>query len=181
MTIKEALEKGRKALLNKGDSPFLDCRLLVSHVTNLSFSSLITMEEKVLSSKEEELFNKLLEKRINHVPMAYILGKKNFFGYDFLTPGNVLIPRPDTEILIESAISDICNSYKNRVSILDLCSGSGCIGITLALELKKKGFKVNLTLTDISPEAVEVSLNNCHLLLKDHDIEYKVLQGDLFS
>ena len=122
----------------------------------------------------EENYNKIMSainQRLKHVPIAYIFGKTNFYGYDFKVNKNVLIPRMDTEILVESIIKDI-NSQKGQVSVLDIGTGSGAIIITIAKESNAECIAV-----DISKEALEVALQNAN----DLKANVKFIHSDLFK
>ena len=114
--------------------------------------NLFQNENFCLSQQEFDLFKKMLERRKNHEPVAYIIGKKNFYGYDFKTGPGVLIPRFETELLVER-VGKICDNKK----ILDLCSGSGCIGITLVKEFHPE----SVCCTDISETALNFTKNKC--------------------
>ncbi len=99
------------------------------------------IDRKILLSNPEKEVNPAktliaLEKRVNGTPLQYLIGKWNFFGYDFFVGDGVLIPRPDTEILVEEALKEI----KNEMCVADLCSGSGSIAITLAKETSARVF-----------------------------------------
>ena len=117
--------------------------------------------------------NKIMEcanKRINHIPLGYIFGKTNFYGYDLMVNENVLIPRLDTEILIETAIKEI----KNRVNpvVLDIGTGSGAIAITLNKETSARTIAV-----DVSEKALEVAKHNAEI--NDADVEF--IKSNLFE
>lgn len=121
--------------------------------------------EDVVNQNE---MKKLLEKAKNY-PIQYIVGTANFYGYDFIVNESVLIPRFETEELVENTINYIRNN--NYKKVLDLCTGSGCIGITL----KKEIHDLDVTLSDISKEALLVAKEN----IKDLDIN--IIQSDLFK
>jgi len=105
-----------------------DC--LVEHVYGFSRSSRLTHPE---ADADEKLIIPFIERRINGEPLQYILGRWSFYGYDYSVGRGVLIPRPETEELVEKAIDLI--KGKNNPVVFDLCSGSGCIGLTIAREL----------------------------------------------
>ena len=122
-----------------------------------------------LSQEEEEKVNKILEQRKNTIPLQYILGKAYFMGLEFHVNENVLIPQPDTEILVEQAL----NSVKGQAKILDLCTGSGCI----AISLKKQLPNCQITASDISEKALEVAKNNAEL----NDVKIIFKKSNLFE
>lgn len=122
----------------------------------------ITKEEYYASSQtqadpeaEKKYFN-MLERRIKGEPLAYILGEWDFYGRSFYIEPGILIPRPETELLIEIIKEAGRELNKDEVHLLDLCSGSGCIGITAALEIKG----LTAVLGDIEPKALEISAKN---------------------
>ena len=126
---------------------------------------------KEFSNKELERINNAVEKRLNHIPLAYIFGKTNFYGYDFIVNEHVLIPRLDTEILIEKLIEEI-NSRSERVDVLDIGTGSGAIAITLSKETGS-----NVTAVDISEHALEIAKKNAEL----NGANVAFIQSDLFE
>ena len=115
--------------------------------------------------------NEVLEERLTGKPLAYIIGNVEFYGRTFMVNSNVLIPRPETELLVESVIKEI-NSNKKNVKVLDLCTGSGAIGITIALETNAK-----VSCSDISDKAiVQASINASNL-----NASTLIIQSDLFD
>ncbi len=103
-------------------------------------------------------------------PIQYIVGNVDFYGYIYKVNKNVLIPRFETEELVENTISLIKEMFNKRISLLDLCTGSGCIGITL-----KKELDIDVTLSDISLDALEVAKEN------SKDLDIKIIHSDLLS
>lgn len=112
-----------------------------------------------------------IEKRLQHIPLAYIFGKTNFYGYDFIVNSNVLIPRLDTEVLVERVIDEI-KSRQMPVSVLDVGTGSGAIAITLNKETGAKVIAV-----DVSEKALDVAKKNAQL----NNAEVEFVQSNLFS
>lgn len=108
-----------------------------------------------LTHEEEERVNEILEKRKNSIPLQYILGKAYFMGLEFRVSEDVLIPQPDTEILVEQVL----NSFAGKAKILDLCTGSGCI----AISLKKQLPDCEIIASDISEKALAIAKNNAKL------------------
>ncbi|MDD3058104.1 MAG: peptide chain release factor N(5)-glutamine methyltransferase [Spirochaetia bacterium] len=154
-------------------SPDLDARLLLQNVTGLDHVQQILCSDQELTEEELSALETLVLQRLAHRPMAYILGSREFYGRDFHVDERVLIPRPDTEILVEQVLAFAGKLNKSKdLSIIDVCTGSGAIGITLALEL---GCQV--TLTDISAAALEVAKANAERL----GAKVTMLQGDLLS
>ncbi len=161
MVINEALRRGSELLKNVSDSPLFEARLLMSHFCRLSMTDLITNSSRELSKDAVQAFFDAVSKRERSVPMAYITGKQEFYGLDFKVNENVLIPRPDTEVLVEFAIN--CKS-KN---ILDVCTGSGCIAIAVKKHLSHAVVKG----IDISREALETASINSQL--NETDVEFE--------
>ena len=140
--------------------------------THLTQVEQILQSDKLLDEQEILTLRNLLSQRLEARPMAYILGYKEFYGRPFLVDERVLIPRPDTETLVEVALSHAKNCER-RLSIIDVCTGSGCVGITLACEL---GYDVHLT--DISLDALTVAKANA-LQLVGHELP--TVHGNLLS
>ena len=139
-TIGELLEIGSKNLKEKDiDSYVLDSQLLLGMVLGKDRIYLITNRDKEVSHKDEKEYMALIEKRSKKMPIKYILGETEFMGFDFDVEEGVLIPRGDTEILVEEILSII--DEDKELDVCDLCSGSGAIGISLALN--RKNIKVD--------------------------------------
>ena len=119
------------------------------------------------------------------LPVAYITGKKEFFGIEFFVTPDVLIPKPDTEILVEHALKKILDYEKKEISLADVCTGSGCIGLSVLFNVnikeKDSGKKINLVMTDLSPAALDVAKKNAENIFSDSKGKNKIefLQGDL--
>lgn len=160
-TIQRLLQWSAGYLDGKGlsQSPRLDAELLLGHTLSVSRVYLYTHFDRVLSPAEREPFRAALLRRGQGEPIAYILGTKEFLGHTFEVSKAVLIPRPDTEIVVETAIAaanDWAPSAANALSILDIGTGSGCIAIALALALPH----ARVTAWDISHEALAVAKRN---------------------
>ena len=206
MTIKEALTKYTAILKTAGiESPALDAAILLTHVLNISRSKLAAMSrDERLSEKDLRAFITAIDRRLNGECIAYITGKKEFYGLEFSVNKSVLVPRPDTEILVEAAIdfikrrikttegtedteynlehflsplcATLCNSVvNNKNKILDLCTGSGAV----AIALKHTVPELEVWATDISSEALDVAKKNADCLLPPDSINF--LQGDLYN
>ena len=122
----------------------------------------------IIKPKYEKLLNKSLKKILINYPLDYIINKKSFFGYDFYVDENVLIPRPETEELVQWVIDD--NKTNDRKKLIDLGAGSGCIGISIS-----KTISLDVTLADISKEALRVCNINKDIL----DSNVKIIEYDL--
>ena len=136
----------------------LDADLIAMHV--LGFTDRV---DTILHAEDDydlSVADELLKKRATGVPMAYILGHKEFYGREFVVDPNVLIPRPETEQMIISALGIIDVEKINNVSIVDVGTGSGCIPITLKLELNKMNIWSDVVGVDVSVPALDLAQNN---------------------
>src|SRR2546423_12746484 len=178
-TILEALELGTSALTAAGQPvPRLDAQVLLGHVLHVDRATLIAYPENPLTPEQERHYGQLLERRKRGEPVAYLVGHKEFFGLDFLVDKRVLIPRPETELLVEVALNSIRAMLDAGQTplVADIGTGSGAIPITLAVQEPRLPY---LYATDISAEALEVARINC----QRHSVEQRVrlLHGDLLS
>jgi len=178
-TIQEALERGTSTLAQVGlPNPRLDAQVLLSHVLNVERATLYAYPECSLTSEQERQFHLLVERRKRGEPVAYLVGHKEFFGLDFLVDQRVLIPRPETELLVEAALGSIRSllAAGQTPVVADIGTGSGAIPITLAVQERRLPY---LYASDISADALDVARLNCRL----HAVEQRVrlLQGDLLA
>ena len=150
-----------------------DLYLLLEATCDISHSDFLLHPEMEVDSEKKVLFEKLLSERCKRVPLQYLLRETCFMGFSFLVNEHVLIPRPDTEVLVEAAQKSIRDGER----ILDLCTGSGCILISL-LKLSKAAFGVGV---DLSGKALEVAKENANKLLGESEERYRFLEGDLFE
>ena len=152
MTIRELIiDITKKFQEAKIESASIDCRLILCKYLNVDKIYLIVNSEKEI--KPDESFYDMVNRRINHEPMQYILGSCEFMDMDFTVSPCVLIPRPDTEILVEKVISFVKDSY---MSILDIGTGSGCIPISILKYCKNSSAKT----VDISKDAIDIAKEN---------------------
>ena len=161
--------------LQKSSIDSLDSELLLAHVLKKDRAWLLAHSETPLSDSQKKEFDALIQRRINHEPVAYITGEKEFYGRSFTVNKHVLIPRPSTEGLIDLALQYFQKPQEEMIDvdseivvfskvfkeespqiIVDIGTGSGCIAITLALELSEYSFIA----TDISEEALDVANKN---------------------
>jgi len=136
MTIKDALSYGTKMLseIDSIDVPLLECEILLAHILNLDRIKLYLDRDRILKESEKEAFLSVLKRRIEHEPVSYITNQKEFMSLSFYVEKGVLIPRPETETLVELMIDELKNM--KDISILDICTGSGSIAVSLAYYLK---------------------------------------------
>ena len=158
-TVQEILQKNYKDLLNHNiQTAKIDSEVILANILNTSRINLITKQDITLNKEQEDLFSKLVERRKQKEPVAYILNKKEFWNENYFVDKRVLIPRPETEILIELLLKKIKDKNK-AYKVLDLGCGSGCLLISFLKEMQKsQGMGV-----DISSNALEVAKKNIEL------------------
>lgn len=173
-TVRSAILWTADYLKKKGsDAPRTDADLLLADAMGVDRLRLLLDFDKPLSPQERRAYRERIERRAAGEPLAYILGKKEFYGREFGVDRRVLIPRPETEGLVELALPLLPAGAPGRV--LDLCAGSGCLGITLALE---RG-SVQVDLVELDPGAAEVARTNVERWEVGERV--RVLVGDLFA
>ncbi|MBX3119988.1 MAG: peptide chain release factor N(5)-glutamine methyltransferase [Fimbriimonadaceae bacterium] len=171
MTLGEWIPQAGAALRQNGvESPTLEAQVLAAHTLGRDRSWVLAHPEAELP---ELAANALLERRLGHEPLAYILGYREFYGRRFAVNPSVLIPRQDTETLIEAALMHPALTSDNPLRVLDIGTGSGCIAITLKLERPLW----SIAATDISPKALQSAELNAESL----GAVVRLLQGDLFE
>jgi release factor glutamine methyltransferase len=174
VNLKEALAHANSVLRESGiEDASLEGEILLRYVLGISRAQLYADLNTELSSEQEKTLEKLLERRRRGEPSAYITGHREFYGLDFRVDRSVLIPRPETELLIELAIKIARKSAITEIA--DVGTGCGAIAISLAAHLPQ----VTVYATDISPEALEVARFNC----KRHNVADRVVlrRGDLLG
>lgn len=180
LMIRDLLQLGQKRLELAGcDSPRLDAEVLFCHLLKEDKSFLFVHYGDSLDEKRCEQFFKLIDERASRRPTAYIVGSKEFMGLSFLVDERVLIPRPDTEVLVEKAIELLKEQRQpmGGFSVLDLCTGSGAIAVSLVCHLKDK--KLLVLGSDISGDALEVAKENAKKNGVAKTVQFR--KGDLFD
>jgi len=170
MTIREAIALGVETLQAVPD-PELDSVALLCDVTGMEPMQLRLSAKENLAKEQEERYRSLLLLRAQREPLQYLLGSRCFYGYDFAVDSRVLIPRQETEMLCELALQLLVDYDTPRV--LDVCTGSGAIAITL----KRECVNAIVTATDISTDALTVARTNAY----DNQAVARFLQGDLLE
>lgn len=163
MTIRELLAQGSESLRETSESPLLDAEVLLMHVLGFDRLSLIRNNQEEVCQESVNKFLQFIERRKSNEPVAYIVGHKEFWGLDFKVTPAVLIPRPDTEILLEEALM-AAESIKGPLRILDLGTGSGAIAIAMATELRKKARDFSIVAVDKSRAALDLAAENAATL-----------------
>lgn len=182
MTVREALIHGASVLSGTGsDTSYLDASLLLSRAAGWDRATLLARNPDTLFPDAETAFLSLLARRASGESVAYILGEKEFYGRSFRVDSRVLVPRPDTELLVETALEVARRNLARRMGdagaglrIHDAFTGSGCVGITLAAEL----LDAEVSLSDVSPGARDLAAANARILL-GRDLE--ILDSDALS
>ena len=174
MTRQQALERARELLTRHNiEDAALESEVLLSHVLKINRAQLLSEPEVELLKRHEETFKTFIKRRIKGEPHAYITAHREFYGLDFEIDKRVLIPRPETELLVEQAIEKAKN-YPNPV-IVDICTGSGASAVILAKNLPH----AQIYAVDISKAALKVTERNC----RKHQVEERVtlVRGDLLE
>ena len=142
--------------------PALEARMLLTRITGLNRTQLITRDTQPLSPEQRDAFESMLQRRLNGEPMAYLVGEREFYGRVFRVNPAVLIPRPDTEIVVQAALARLPAASGSGVvaRVLDLGTGSGVLAVTLACERPD----AEVWATDIAPDALEVARGNAAAL-----------------
>lgn len=158
------------------DSPHLVAEVLLAHTLDLDRARLLARPELPLSDNQLASYQMLVDRCESGEPMAYVLGQREFYGLDFIVDPRVLIPRPETELLIETAI-ELARSAANPadLTLADIGTGSGAIAVTLAVHLPQ----ARILATDISPEALDVARKNARRHGVRDRIEFRL--GDLLA
>lgn len=184
MTISDAIREATLRLTPVSTSPALDAELLCAYACGVSRSAVLARGPEALSENAAEVFAMVVQQRLDGMPVAYIRGEQEFYGHAFIVNRSVLIPRPETELLIDEVKTwvnkKITASSPSTVRILDIGTGSGCIAVTLAKELfglrsaeaKKKSkpstqtdqSRILVVGTDIDPDALVIAQRNASRL-----------------
>jgi release factor glutamine methyltransferase len=182
MTLVQALQHSANILsLNGIEDSYIEARILLGHISQLPPAQLYTYPERSLSRAQVNSLQELIERRLRREPTAYIIEYKEFYGINFYVDSRVLIPRPETELLVEEAL-ELANDYSTHlisltkpVLITDVGTGCGAIAISLALNLPQS----KIYAVDISPSALEVAQLNC----EHHKVTEQIilLQGNLLE
>lgn len=175
MTINRVLVWATNKLKkNKIVSPTLDAEILLAFTLKKPKEFLFTHPEKKLATGQFNKFKKLISRRAKHEPVAYLTSHKSFYGLDFFVDKNVLIPRPDTEILVEETIKQLNSQFSILNSaVVDVGTGSGAVAISLAKNLP--GAKIFAT--EISPNTLAVARKNA----RHHKVAVTFLRGNLLE
>ena len=159
------------------DSPSINADTLLSFVLSCDRTKLYTNPDEIISDSDISRYKELINKRTSHVPLQYITHRVEFMSLDFFVDERVLIPRPETEILVETVLKNEHDKQysKRKITIMDIGTGSGNIAVSLAKNLSN----VEIYASDISQEALEIAKTN----VQEHKVidNIHLLHGDLFS
>ncbi len=174
-TTQKLLNWVTEYLANKGiDSPRLSAELLLSHVLGLKRIELYTKHDQVVGKQQLDQLHDLVQRAGKHEPVAYLVGKTEFYSLELNVTPVCMIPRPETELLVQRAIEFLRTRVGGQF-VCDLCTGCGCIAVAIA----KNFTHARIIATDISDAALEVAAKN----IETHGLENRIqlLQGDLFE
>ena len=173
-TIEELLQYGKEQLEKSGNEyAKYERKVLLEEVLGCNYMYMLMNGSEEVDAEKEQHYKNLITQRCNHYPLQYMLGVAHFMDYTFFVNEHVLIPRNDTEVLVETADELIGKCTNPDMKVLDLCCGSGCIGISLKLYHKE----IELILSDYSKQALEITNKN----LAKYNVKAEVLCGDLFE
>ncbi len=171
MTLRESLSVATDRLAPISETPRLDAELLLAHAIGLTRTKLLAQLRD--SIPVPQAFETFLQRRLDHEPIAYIMGTWEFFSLEFSTRPPILVPRPETEHLVEAALAAVKAAKSDSLRVLDLCTGSGCVAITIA----KSAPETRVTATDLNPEALALARENA----LRHEVQIEFHEGDLFQ
>ncbi len=158
--------------------PQHEADLLLSACLDKDLSFLIAHPDYELSDTEMSKLDEWTRSRLDNVPLAYLTGKKSFYGLDFIANKNVLIPRPETELIVDTALDVIKKWQDNEIDVIDIGTGSGCVIISIAKNAKDAK-DANFYAIDVSEEALEVAKKNSELNNPDTTIRF--FKGELLN
>ncbi|MDY6916332.1 MAG: peptide chain release factor N(5)-glutamine methyltransferase [Chloroflexota bacterium] len=177
MTVGEALHRASQTLAEHSfEDADLEAEVLLMHTLGVERARLYVLLTEELSVLDAEAFTGFINRRLCHEPIAYIVGHREFFGFDLYVAPGVLIPRPETELLVEETIRFASERFPNGDPVVaDIGTGSGAVAIAVALHLPQ----ATVYATDVSSQALEIARMNC----ERHSVQSRVniLQGDLLE
>ena len=182
--LKDMLDYGTDTLQKAGrDNARTDAWYLLSYCMKISKAEYYTMTDKAVDQGDVEKYAGLISERASGKPLQYITGSQEFMGLEFYVDESVLIPRQDTETAVECALSVICDmgndqskSGRRILKVLDMCTGSGCIAVSIA-KLAKDNTDIEVFASDISVKALDVALFNA----KKNDVHVKFIESDMWE
>lgn len=183
MKISELINWGIKTLKeNQIEDETIKAKILMQYVLGKNQEYIIVNGEQEIEKVKEREYKKYIEELIKGKPLQYITNHQEFMGIDFYIDENVLIPQPDTEILVEETIKEIEKKLIDKednkiVQVLDLCTGSGAIAISIAKYFQDRNENIDVYATDISEKALEIAKKNAEL----NDVEITFILSNMFQ
>lgn len=175
MNLKELINYGKNLLKeNEIQDSSIIAKILAEYILQIDRNQIIINEDKQIKEHEKTRYYFALIEIIQGMPLQYITNKQEFMKLEFYVDENVLIPRPDTEILVEEVI-EIAKKSNEHINILDMCTGSGCIGISLSKNLKN----ADITMCDISPKAIEIAKKNYEKNIENNEAHF--IESNMFE
>lgn len=176
MRLQEIIKYGKDQLKNnKIDDETIKAKALLKYILNVDYAYLIIHNNEIQSTEIEKKYKDLMEELIEGKPLQYIMHTQEFMNLNFYVDENVLIPQPDTETLVLQAIKRIKHYENNNIKVLDLCTGSGAIAISLAKEFENKNIQVYAS--DISSKALEVAKKNA----MQNNVQINFINSNMFE
>ena len=173
-TVSEVLGHAQQMIGKVSETPALDVQVLLAKIMNNSRTWVVAHSDSKLTAHEEKQFQQVIARRAHGEPLPYILGSWEFFGRRFRVNSSVLIPRAETEHLVEEALA-LLDASRGTQRVLELGTGSGCVAISLLLEMRN----IHMIATDISSQALKTAAQN----IKEFGVGDRIdlVQMDLFS
>lgn len=173
--LKDLIKDGIEKLQKTSDlDATVDAWLLAEEVLGITRAQYFINPQRLVDKEDADKFFKFIDMRCNKIPLQHITGKQEFMGLSFNVNEDVLIPRQDTELLVESVLNYLKQKMKGKkVKVLDMCTGSGCI----AISIKKLAENVDVTAVDLSQKALKVAIDNANQL----DAKVTFIESDLFE
>ncbi len=172
MTIFEAYNDCKKQLQGAGIEDYVfESKQIIKHITGYTNAQILTKYQEPLNEFQQNNLTVIIKQRLIHYPLQYIIGRWNFFGYEFFVGPGVLIPRADTESLMDICLETL--KQKQAPRVLDLCAGTGCIGITIKGEVPT----ADVTLVEKYDEAISYLQKN----IKHNNVDVTAVKGDVLN
>ncbi len=174
LTVSDVLQTAIVAFMNAGfEAPETEARALLAGLLNCSRTALLLHRDDLMDADEVETYREWVDRRLKREPVAYIIGHKGFMGFNFEVSPEVLVPRPETELLVEDALMETRDRGLQSAHILDVGTGSGCIAVSLARSLPE----ANILALDINEKALEIAARNA----AKNSVNVRFLKSDLFA
>lgn len=175
LTIEAALDQATRTLRTASQSPELDAEVLLADVRRQSRTWLLTHSQVILTARQEQRFHQLIQRRQSHEPIPYLTGQSEFFGLSLQITPAVLVPRPFTELLVEALLARLPTAHSQRLTIVDIGTGSGAIALAVASRHRS----ARIIGTDVSPSALRLARANAKQLHLRRRLTWK--QGSLLT